>query len=583
MPKRAVILVRLSSSKQAIESDSFEQQLRQCLTYIVAQGWSFVEPPFKLIETGAVTEERKFFREVIDFCKDRKNKIDYCVFRDISRFTREGSEEYLGYKKELAESGVKLQDIRGTIQDDINLLADRGFKYPWSISSPSQNEEIAQANKFKAERQDMLLRTIGSEINYVNMGYAVRQPPYGFRNIKILTTEHGKRVVLEEIPEESFFVKKAFELRARGHQLQEIADTLNNLGFKSRSRQKRDRRTQQPLGEIGGKPICAQRVSVMLSQLEYVGVIRQKWTHFNPIKAQFSGFIELETFNKVNEGKLEVTINDNAVTLKGEAELQQPQKKRRTRNNALYPFKNVILCPKCGHSLKGSAPKGGGGQRYPQYHCHQGHKSWYEHEADFNEAVKNFLKEVKFEEGLEKLEQAMLHEEYDKKRGDVIDESVKAAEHLTNLKVEQRNILEQIKKTRVDSVRSALEDDFDKLQKDIDKAEESRNTTEKRELNVKLGFKYGRHLIEHMEELLIDTDNLLRQEQLFGMLFKELPTYDEIVNRTVKLEPVFRLKSQSNNAQNHISDPCESRTRLTSVTGRYLKPIDQGAKLIFTF
>jgi len=36
--------------------------------------------------------------------------------------------------------------------------------------------------------------------------------------------------------------------------------------------------------------------------------------------------------------------------------------------------------------------------------------------------------------------------------------------------------------------------------------------------------------MEHLEELLIDTTNASIQQQLFGMLFEELPTYDEIID-----------------------------------------------------
>jgi len=116
--KRAIILVRASSPKQASDGDALEHQLYQCRHYIKKQGWQEAKV-FSLIESGAL-EEREFFQEALNYAIDRKNSIDYLVFKNISRFTRGGSVDYLQWKAMLEKNGVEIKDIYNTIREKIN-------------------------------------------------------------------------------------------------------------------------------------------------------------------------------------------------------------------------------------------------------------------------------------------------------------------------------------------------------------------------------------------------------------------------------------------------------------------------------
>lgn len=46
----------------------------------------------------------------------------------------------------------------------------------------------------------------------------------------------------------------------------------------------------------------------------------------------------------------------------------------------------------------------------------------------------------------------------------------------------------------------------------------------------------------NIDEVLIDTDDMRRQQALFGLVFEEFPTYNEILSGTPKLSPVFATK-----------------------------------------
>ncbi len=55
--------------------------------------------------------------------------------------------------------------------------------------------------------------------------------------------------------------------------------------------------------------------------------------------------------------------------------------------------------------------------------------------------------------------------------------------------------------------------------------------------------------MEHPEELLIDMDNMRAQRALFSLVFTEVPTYEDFVNGTLKLEPVLRLSQKNNDLE----------------------------------
>ncbi len=552
--KRAVILVRASSPKQASDGDALEHQLYQCRHYIKKQGWQEAKV-FSLIESGAL-EEREFFQEALNYAIDRKNSIDYLVFKNISRFTRGGSVDYLQWKAMLEKNGVEIKDIYNTIGEKINTLDHLDEEYSWSVYSSSETAEIEAAEQAKADRRNILTQTIGAEIIYTRQGYYPRTPPYGYKTHKI-ETENGKRTILIEIPEESFYVKKVFKMKSQGFNLPEIADEINKLGYRSRIRNRRDKRTKKPVGKIGGNSATANRVSEILNRTIYAGVICEKWTRYQPVKAKFQGFIDLDLFNQANKDKVLLQFSgDKALIFYGNEAQAERTKKRIMKHNPDYPFKRVVLCPICNHELRGSASKGRSGQKYPYYHCSHNHKQWSIPANKFNDNIYDFIRNIKFDKADQKILELLFYEEWDKKRADIIEESQTKERCVSDLLAEQKAVFKRIKQVDSDIVRKALEKDYEELEKKLKQARTIRDQQVKKELNAKLGFQYARYFMEHLEELLIDTKNVRRQEQLFGMMFNELPTYNQIVDGTVNLAEYFKLNKQ----KIRIGDPDRSRT-----------------------
>lgn len=374
MKDRAVIMARASSSKQADQGDTLEAQLEVCGNYALKMGWEVVKK-FPLVESGRKME-REYFEEVLAYCENPKNNIKYIVFKNISRFTRQGSDVYREIKRRMRKVGVQLRDIYGTIGKDVNTLESFGLEYSWSRYSPTESSETHEADKAKDFARDSLTQMIGAEIGYVRKGYWNRRPPYGFQNKKIDTADDGERNIL--IPEkiEADFVKKMYALRcSRTLDDQEIVDKLNSFGYLSRERKQRDRRTRKVIGKNGKMQLTVKQFQKYLANPIYAGVICEKWTLYKPLRAKFPGLVTIDSFNDANLGKIRLVESGTDVHIQyGENLTANKSIKRRSKSNPLYPYRGIVMCPMCNQPVTGSASKGMSGKAYPAYHCSRGHK-----------------------------------------------------------------------------------------------------------------------------------------------------------------------------------------------------------------
>lgn len=80
------------------------------------------------------------------------------------------------------------------------------------------------------------------------------------------------------------------------------------------------------------------------------------------------------------------------------------------------------------------------------------------------------------------------------------------------------------------------------------------NQVENKEIKALASVEEAAHLIEHLEDVLIDKDNVKNQEILFHLIFKELPTYEDLVNRTLNLQPLLKLKSTGELSKSSMVD-----------------------------
>ena len=76
----------------------------------------------------------------------------------------------------------------------------------------------------------------------------------------------------------------------------------------------------------------------------------------------------------------------------------------------------------------------------------------------------------------------------------------------------------------------------------VHKSEIERNRKEHTNEQIKGYLAAALYFVEHPADLLIRESNINRLEQLFTMIFDELPTYEKLYNGTPNLSPLFKLK-----------------------------------------
>lgn len=262
----------------------------------------------------------------------------------------------------------------------------------------------------------------------------------------------------------------------------------------------------------------------------------------------FDGIIDVETFNRANRGKVFIVKNkDDSFQVEYNIKIGSiGNGDKRLRNNPKYPFKGILRCPHCGNEVKASASRGRLGGKFPSYFCDRKHLRWHEKQNDVDTTVTKFVGELKYSDSFINLFDEVFKEVWDEKKIVALKDSKLAENNVAEIVDKQKNVLESIKSSTSNLVKKALEVEYEKLEIELSEARLKRDDTESDELDIKSLLGYANYLMEHQKELLMDKDNMLNQRQMFGTTFEELPTYDNLVNGTAKLQPIFQLKANEN-------------------------------------
>lgn len=547
----AVAAIRVSTTKQGTEGDSPEAQQEQIKRWAATHGVT-IKQTFVFLESAS--KEEQPLQHAIDYCENPKNDIQLFVIKSIDRFTRGGSYMYDHLKMQLERYGVKLVDIYGVISSQkVNTLEHLGFQYSWSVYSPTQKAEILEAERAKDEIRDIMSRMVGAEIRYTQMGYWMRRPPYGLISEKI-ETPNGKRTVLLPHPQEGKLMRKLFELRATGlYDDKDIAEQLNQLGFKSRTFLLRDKHDRTKIvGERGGKPILAKDVAEYVCNPIYAGVICEKWTNYKPVRGKFKGLVSMELFNKANKGKWTLVEATGEIQLLKRQPTERYLNKKGTKS-AEFAYRKVIICPGCERPLLGSASRGKLGKYYPAYHCNKRGHYFRVPKQEFEDTIREFVQNVQFTpEYIEAVTQAVI-QEWDRRQ---VEEQGKQVDYDSRIAELQRQAAATVGKIKVLSSEVAIkfmEEELVKIDTQISGLEaEKQKTAGHQSFDIRTIMGNIRHYMEHLDELLLEQLNGVAKAEYFGLLFDKTPTYSDIKYGTQNptaltgMNELFRLKNFDN-------------------------------------
>ena len=527
--KNAVAAIRVSSVRQGIDGDSPEAQKEQIERFAKDKGW-VIRKFFVFLESAS--KEQQPMQEAIDYCKDSDNKIDCFIIKSIDRFTRGGSLSYDLLKTQLESVRVSLIDIYGIISsNEVNTLEHLGFQYKWSVYSPSKKSEILEAERSKDELRDIMTRMVGAEIRYTQLGYWMRMSPYGYASRRI-ETAHGKRNVLEPHPIEADHIITAFKMRASGrHGDREIAEKLNDMGYMGCSRRGLRRSRSKPLTDDQRTRLTARQLWRMVRNPIYAGISCEKWTDYKPTKCVFDGLVSIDLFNRANKGR-RVLVDHGGGNISLE-DLEDTDRPRLAPNNPEFPYKRLVLCPKCQRPLHGSASTGKSGKKYPAYHCYQRGHSFRVSKQELEARIDNLFGNLKLSGDYADQYLKIIDESWDEVR----KQYQAKVEFLDNKALElQQEVSSTVDKIKVLSSPTAIkcmEDELVRLEREVVQVKIKREEAE-RQKPADLGQTGRRlkHIFEHFDQAAKKLMCPAKKAKLFSLIFDNPPTADDLDFRT---------------------------------------------------
>jgi site-specific DNA recombinase len=576
--KNAIAAIRVSTTKQGTDSDSPDAQKEQIERYAENHGIT-IKKFFLFLESAS--KEQQPMQEAVDYCKDPKNEVDLFIIKSIDRFTRGGSLSYDLLKTQLDKCSVTLVDTYGVIShEQINTLAHLGQEYKWSTYSPSRKSEMLEAERSKDEVRDILSRVIGAEIRYTQMGYWMRQTLYGFRSEKV-ETQHGKRMILKPHPDEAKYMVKLFELRASGQfSDREIAKKLNDMGYRGRSKMKRAKGDKMRIiGQTKPALLDEKKLWKMVRNPIYAGVNMEKWTHGQPVKCMFDGLVSIDLFNRANKGKrtiIEMPNGKIAVTDNVAPEHATPKGARHPD----FAFKKFVMCPQCNKPLLGSSSRGKTGQYYSYYHCDKrGHKFRVKKE-DLEQRVLEFVGSLEFSShDLDTLFDAV-KAAYEKRVGHYQAQINMIDGKITDLTQQAREMAKNFA-TIVPSAQQYLNEELGDIDKQIKQLSLERMQMEaKKPMNIDHIIARVRYFVENLDELVVKQIDPVKKAQFFGLIFRTLPTYDDLGGRNQKtplftgVNPLFQAIAGDNFP---MVTPAGFEPAIFWMRTRCPRPLDEGA------
>ena len=568
-PRIGLLAIRVSSDKQGLDGDSPEAQREQGEAYAKAHNIVITET---IILLESASHEVQPMQKVIDVCKDKSKGFQVVLIKSIDRFTRGGGDYYSPLKRQLTRLGIALEDMYGVIgKQQINTLEHTGFKYYWSEFNPTQKSEYLEAERAKDEMRDIMSRMIGAEIRYTQLGYWMRRPHYGFRSVKI-DTKNGKRTILKPDKNEAKFIIRLFEMRAAHvYTNQQIADELNSMGFRSRVTIVRDKYDRTKIKrQIGGRKMTAKMIDQYTSKLVYCGIIKEKWTHDKPVKAQFDGLVSVDLFNEANRGRVfvEVDSRDNII-IKRKA--VPDHLKNKQVYNPDYPYKQVVACPKCGKTLSGSATRGKLGKHYPAYHCSRDGHYFRVSKPEFDKTIEDFVRAITIKPEYIDDVIAAIAELWRERQTKQTDANRQRLEHRESLQSQIKATVDRMRVVTSETALKYLEEDILSVEKELAELDEEIARQPNLQAEFDQVLQYAKYILEHLSELLLDLCNPLRKAAFFGAIFNKLPTYDEINFGTHKNSPppevneLFQIRTEYKSL---YGDSTGNRTRVAGMRTR---------------
>ncbi len=314
----AVIYCRVSTKEQ-VQNLSLATQQSRCVDFCTHNDWAVLKV-FRDEGESAKTADRPAFKQMLAFCQAKQNVVHFVVVHDLSRFSREMSDQVYVIAG-LENAGVRLRSVMENVDET---AAGKLMRNIYGAFNQFDNDR-------KAERTKLGMKKAAS------MGRFPFKAPLGYLNVGS-QVQNGTNLIPDA--ERAPLIRKAFELYGTGTETKaKVLRLVTSLGLKTHR----------------GCNLTPQTFEKMLRNPIYCGwIVIPSWSVRE--RGGFAPLVSEELFGRVQDildGKrLSVTAHQ--------------------RNNPDFPLRVFVSCGACGTPLTGSWSKGRK-SRYPYYHCRNSH------------------------------------------------------------------------------------------------------------------------------------------------------------------------------------------------------------------
>ncbi len=405
----ALPYTRVSSDRQAKEGHGLDSQELRCKQYIQSLGYTLGPTFSDTASGGGDYNKREGVNELIKYIDQYPHRMFVVVVDDLSRIARD-TKAYLALKESLKNRGVEFKSPNFNFDD----------------SPEGEYIETITAAGNDLHRKVNRRQVIQKQKARLDAGYWSFGPKRGYIHIK--DPKHGKLAVPSKDGLE--ILKPALEAFANGTFVRQI-DLCRHLvekGFwKTRSPKK-----------------YIYVLSLILRDPFYTGDIEYRAWEVERRKGQHEGLISLETFDLIQK-----RIRKEEMGTRIRIDIR-PE----------FPQRGLMLCDHCGDHLTAGLSRGRKGKRYGYYVCHNGDCPFYGKSIKTEEVEKQFntlLKQNTLKATVGKLVQAVFDKVWDQEVDSLKQQSVKAQQDETELKVKARELTDLIIRARTEAMRRMYE------------------------------------------------------------------------------------------------------------------------------
>ena len=510
--KNAVLYARVSTDEQS-RGNSLTYQMSYLREFCKRNNYQVVKEVDE--DHSAKTFNRPRWKELVQFCRDKKNGVNIVLFTRWDRFSRNIEEAWrqLDYFTKL---GIEVNSAENPL--DFSVPDNKYVKAFYLVSPEVENDKISKRTREGTHEAQVA-------------GKFTNKAPKGYVNIQY--SDKDRRIIPDE--KEVILLKYAFEELAKGvKSIEYVRHEINRQGLK--------------IGKSAFPELLKNQV--------YIGKVLVKAWEGKPAywtDGRHEAIIDEDIFWKVQENHF--------------GKRKSP-KLCRAADPDFY-LRKFLACPKCGGMLTACYSKGNGGY-YGYYKCPHCNKSNF-NATKANSKFIEYVRQLKPKESVLTLYEEILDDLKKEKRADIVKEIEKLKRDLI---IEDQR-LESIDIQLCDHAISPAV--HQRLQNSIEARKEKINShlaslmPQNIDVEKKLGYAFN--VIRNMDEIL-SSGRVEHKILLIGSMFPEKIVFDGENYRTNSfnkvLEWIYQNPNDLHNQKKEETD--EISVSSVSVPGAGIEP-----------